>query len=89
MVETILVKSLIGISFLFFGFNLVYIIIKKVKGKNNSGNEFNDPMDNIHKPRLVSRLGVIIMNIFITLCFLNIFFYDWFEKFEKLKIASC
>ena len=80
MVETILVKYLIGISFLFFGFNLVYIIIKKVKGKNNSGNEFNDPMDNIHKPRLVSRLGVMIMNIFITLCFLNIFFYDWFKS---------
>ena len=80
MVETILVKSLIGISFLFFGFNLLYIIIKKVKGKNNSGNEFNDPMDNIYKPRLVSRLGVMIMNIFITLCFLNIFFYDWFKS---------
>jgi len=80
MVETIIVKSLIGLSFLFFGFNLVYIIIKKVKGKNNSGNDFNNPMENISKPRLVSRLGVMIMNIFITLCFLNIFFYDWFRS---------
>jgi len=78
MVESIIVKSLIGLSFLFFGFNLLYIIIKKVKGKNNSGNDFNDPIDNIHKTRFISRLGVMIMNIFITLCFLNIFFYNWF-----------
>ena len=77
MVESIIVKSLIGLSFLFFGFNLLYIIIKKVKGKNNSGNDFNDPIDNIHKTRFISRLGVMIMNIFITLCFLNIFFYNW------------
>jgi len=80
MVETIIVKSLIGLSFLFFGFNLVYIVKKKVKGKNNSGNDFNNPTDNISKPRLVSRLGVMIMNIFITLCFLNIFFYNWFKS---------
>ena len=80
MVESIIVKSLIGLSFLFFGFNLVYIIIRKVKGKNNRGNDFNDPIDNIHKTRLLSRLGVMIMNIFITLCFLNIFFYNWFKS---------
>jgi len=80
MVEFIIVIYLIGLSFLFFGFNLVYIIIKKVKGRNNNGDDFHETTDNIHKPRLLSRLGLMMMNIFITLCFLNIFFYKWFKS---------
>jgi protein-S-isoprenylcysteine O-methyltransferase Ste14 len=86
MLESAFVQSLIGLSFIFFGFNIVYIIRKRAKSKKGiviNQNNIRSGPDNqeykFQKPRIISRLGLMIMNLFITLCFLNIIFYDWFK----------
>lgn len=79
MHDSFIIKGFIGLGFIFFGFNLMYIIIKKVKNKKNSRNNLNNLDDNFPKPRLFARLGLMIMNVFIILCFLNILFYDLFK----------
>lgn len=80
MWESSVVRALVGFGFIFFGFNQVYIIKKKIKGRNNPRNTQNEQGHTFGKPRIISRVGVMVMNIFIILCFLNIIFYNWFSS---------
>jgi len=78
MLNSIIVRIFLTISFFFFGYNLVYIILLK---KRNRLNEKNNEVDNrLKETRLFARIGIIIINIFITLCCLNIFFYNYWKQ---------
>jgi protein-S-isoprenylcysteine O-methyltransferase Ste14 len=77
MLHSNIIRILIIISFFFFGYNLTYIILFKRRHKNNNLNQDNSI--NLKNSRIYSRIGIHIINIFIFLCCLNIFFYNYWK----------
>jgi protein-S-isoprenylcysteine O-methyltransferase Ste14 len=85
MLDSLIIKILLIISFFFFGYNLTYIILFKRRHKNNQGN--NQVNNKLKETRLFARLGIHVINIFIFLCCLNIFIYDyWIIIFPKINL---
>ncbi len=75
MFPKIIIQLFLIISFLLFGYNITYIILTKKRNKNNSNNE--EIQNKLKETRLFARIGVWVLNIFITLVCLNIFFFDF------------
>ncbi|MFW9936103.1 MAG: methyltransferase family protein [Candidatus Thorarchaeota archaeon] len=74
MLPKFIIQIFLITSFLIFGYNITYIILFKRRHKNN---ESDEEINNILKEtRLFARIGVMLLNIFITIVCLNIFFYD-------------
>jgi len=74
MFPTFIIQIFIIISFFFFGYNITYIILFKKRHKNNEKPETIN--NNLKETRLFARIGVMLLNIFIILVCLNIFFYN-------------
>lgn len=75
MLPSFVIRIFLIISFFFFGYNITYIILFKKRNKNKKN---NDEINNKFKEtRLFARIGVMFLNIFITLVCLNIFFYNY------------
>ncbi|MFX0106206.1 MAG: methyltransferase family protein, partial [Candidatus Hodarchaeota archaeon] len=90
MLNSTLVRIFIIISFFFFGYNLTYIILyKKSHKKNQNNNEINNRLKNT---RTFAKIGIHLINIFIFLCCLNIFIYEYwrliFPKIDLLVISD-
>jgi len=85
MLNSIIVRTFLIISFFFFGYNLVYIIRLKKKNKKN---EVNNGVNNkLKETRLFAKIGIYIINLFIFLCCLNIFIYNyWKQFFPKIEL---
>ncbi|MFX1391190.1 MAG: methyltransferase family protein [Promethearchaeota archaeon] len=77
MLNPIILRIFLIISFFFFGYNLTYIILFKKRHKNNNLKQDNDI--NLKNTRIFSRIGIHIINIFIFLCCLNIFIYNYWK----------
>ena len=75
MFPKITIQIFLIISFLLFGYNITYIILTKKRNKNKSNNE--EIQNKLKETRLFARIGVWVLNIFITLVCLNIFFFDF------------
>ncbi len=85
MLDSLIIKILLIISFFFFGYNLTYIILFKRRHKNNQSN--NQINNKLKETRLFARLGIHIINIFIFLCCLNIFIYNyWIIIFPRINL---
>ncbi len=74
MFPKLIIQIFLIIGFLVFGYNITYIILTKKRNKNNSSNE--EIQKKLKETRLFARIGVWVLNIFITLVCLNIFFFD-------------
>lgn len=76
MLNSVLVRIFLIISFLFFGYNVTYIILFKKRHKNQKDNEINNKLKNT---RIFARIGIHLINVFIFLCCLNIFIYQYWK----------
>ncbi|MFW9785786.1 MAG: methyltransferase family protein [Candidatus Heimdallarchaeota archaeon] len=75
MLDPLIIRILIIIGFFFFGYNITYIILLKKRNKTDQkDNEINEILK---KTRFFVRIGINVLNIFIFLCCLNIFIYDY------------
>ncbi|MFX0003207.1 MAG: methyltransferase family protein [Promethearchaeota archaeon] len=84
MLNSIIVRIFIIISFFFFGYNVTYIILFKKRHKNQNNNEINNKLKDT---RTFAKIGIHLINIFISLCCLNIFIYNyWALIFPKIDI---
>lgn len=80
MLASWIIKLLLIVSFMVFGYNITYILLVKKKNKNKNHN--NNLIDQkLKETRYIARIGVIVMNCFIFYSCLNIFFYDYFIRF--------
>lgn len=79
MLPSIIIRVFIIIIFFFFGYNMVYIIQQKRKAKSNSDPDHDTQLKYSNSTVRVGKIGIMIINIFITLASLNIFFYDLFR----------
>lgn len=78
MLPSIIIRIFIIIIFFFFGYNIVYIIKKKRKAKSNGVLDNIRHLKDSNPTFRVGKVGIMIINIFITFACLNIFFYDLF-----------
>jgi len=84
MLNSMLVRIFIIISVFFFGYNLTYIILVKKRYKNPNNDEI---INKLKGTRTFAKIGIHLINIFIFLCCLNIFIYNyWFLIFPKIDI---
>jgi len=78
MFSPTIIRVIIILSFLFFGYNITFIILTKKRGKineiKNNRISKNTPKD----PNRIGKFGIIVLNIFIVIACLNIFFYEEF-----------
>ena len=77
MLNSLIVRIFLIISFFFFGYNIVYIILLKKKNKLNEN--YNDINGKLKETRIFARIGIVLINIFITICCLNIFIYNYWK----------
>jgi len=75
MLPPFVIRVFLIISFFFFGYNITYIILFKKRHKSNKNND--EINDKFKETRLFARIGVMLLNIFIILVCLNIFFYNY------------
>ncbi|TXT54169.1 MAG: putative Phospholipid methyltransferase [Promethearchaeota archaeon] len=75
MFNSTIIRIFIIILFFFFGYNITFIIIRKRKNKHN-GNSNNRNIKSTSRFGKLAKVGIIILNVFITLVCLNIFFYE-------------
>jgi len=81
MFPIIIIRVFLISIFIFFGYNIIYIIKQKRRNQNhNDSNNFNDSK-HFNTTIGFGKVGIMIINIFITLACLNIFFYDYFGIF--------
>lgn len=76
MLNSILVRIFLIVSFLFFGYNLTYIVLFKKRHKNQNNNEINNKLKDT---RAFAKIGIHLINVFIFLCCLNIFIYQYWK----------
>ncbi len=76
MLNSVLVRIFLIVSFLFFGYNLTYIILFKKRNKNQDNNELNNKLKDT---RTFAKIGIHLINVFIFLCCLNIFIYQYWK----------
>jgi protein-S-isoprenylcysteine O-methyltransferase Ste14 len=74
-----IIRIFLIIIFGIFGYNLVFII--NTKRKNNLPKEAAKKMELTQRKTIAPKIGIVTLNIFITLSCLNIFFYSSFLKF--------
>ena len=85
MLNSTIIRILIIISFFIFGYNIVYIILFKKRHKNSENN--NAVNNKLKETRLFARIGINLLNIFIVLCCLQIFIYDyWKQIFPEINL---
>ena len=77
MLLSLIIKILLIICFLFFGYNITYIIKTKRKNKRNINN--SNKNYRVKESTPFSRFGVLCLNIFIILVSLNIFIYNYWK----------
>lgn len=75
MLDPLIIRILIIIGFFFFGYNITYIIL--LKKRNKTDQKDNEINEKLKKARVFARIGINVLNIFIFLCCLNIFTYDY------------
>ena len=75
MLSPDIIRLLLIISFFLLGFNVSYIII--IKRKHNQNKAENDIDGKLKETRLIARIGVIVLSIFIVVCSINIFIYQY------------
>lgn len=87
MLNSIVIRLFIIISFFFFGYNITYIILfKRRHKKDNINNNINN---RLKETRLYAKIGIHLINIFIFLCCLNIFIYNyWILIFPRINLFS-
>jgi len=78
MFPRVIIQVFLIISFFLFGYNITYIILTKKRNKNNNNNEAIQ--NKLKETRLFARIGVMVLNVFISLVCLNIFFFDPITK---------
>ncbi len=84
MLTATIIRIFLIIAFFFFGYNLTYIILFKKRHKNNYLNQNNN---NLKSTRTFARIGIHLINIFIFLCCLNIFIYQyWVLVFPRINL---
>jgi len=81
MLSPTIIRIILILSFLFFGYNITFIILIKKhskisKDKNREINK-NDPQGF----NRIGKFGIIVLNIFIVISCLNIFFYEEFTVY--------
>ena len=75
MLSLDIIRLFLIISFFLLGFNVMYIILFKRKhNRNKSENEIDGKLK---ETRLIARIGVVVLSVFIVLCSLNIFIYQY------------
>ena len=75
MLSSDIIRLLLIISFFLLGFNISYIII--FKRKHNRNRAENDIDEKLKETRVIARLGVVVLSIFIVVCSINIFIYHY------------
>ena len=78
MLPKFIIQIFLITSFFIFGYNITYIVLFKRRHKNNETNE--EINNKLKETRLFARIGVMLLNIFITIVCLNIFFYDFISS---------
>jgi len=74
-----IIRMFLIVIFITFGYNLVFIMY--TKGRNNQNNN-NKYLKELSKRKTIApKIGIITLNIFIILCCLYIFFYNYFITF--------
>lgn len=85
MLNSTIIRILIIISFFIFGYNIVYIVLFKKRHKNSENNKVVN--NKLKETRLFARIGINLLNIFIVLCCLQIFIYDyWKQIFPEINL---
>lgn len=79
MLTNIIIQILTGIGFFLFFIDVIYIII--YKKKHNGGLASNQIMYKPSKKRIIAVVGIFCINIFLVFCFLNIFLYEYLNRF--------
>jgi protein-S-isoprenylcysteine O-methyltransferase Ste14 len=74
MFPKVVIQIFLIISFLVFSYNITYIILTKRKNKTNSNNE--EIQNQLKVIRFFAHIGIWVLNAFIALVCLNIFFFD-------------
>jgi protein-S-isoprenylcysteine O-methyltransferase Ste14 len=81
MFNSLVIRIIIIIFFIFFGYNITFIILTK-RRNDVKRKDYNDHLKiNPKKPNRFARFGVIILNIFILIACVNIFFYELFTRY--------
>lgn len=81
MFNALIIRIIIIICFLLFGYNITFIIITKKRNKNINS-EINIQYENNPKnPNRLAKFGIIVLNIFIVIACLNIFFFELFSRY--------
>ncbi|TFF87998.1 MAG: hypothetical protein EU550_02160 [Promethearchaeota archaeon] len=74
-----IIRIFLIVIFIIFGYNLVFIISTKTK---NNQKKNNDSLNELSKRKTIApKIGIITLNIFIVVCCLYIFFYNYFIAF--------
>lgn len=85
MLDPIIIRLFIIISFFLFGYNLTYIIILKRRQRNNNPNQ--EVNNKLKDTSVFAKVGIHLINIFIFLCCLNIFLYNyWIKIFPRINL---
>lgn len=88
MFPRVIIQIFLIVSFFIFGYNITFILLTKRRNANNQNNE--EIQNRLKETRLFARIGVMILNIFITLVCLNIFFYDLMaEMIPRITLGIC
>jgi protein-S-isoprenylcysteine O-methyltransferase Ste14 len=86
MLSPDIIRLLLIVCFLYFGYNITYIILFKQRHKNK--NVKNDAIKS-KEARLFARIGIHFINAFIFLCCLNIFIYQyWILIFPRIYLFN-
>jgi protein-S-isoprenylcysteine O-methyltransferase Ste14 len=80
MFNSLIIRIIIIAFFIFFGYNIIFIILKKQRNNVNR-KDYNPKTKKPNRPNKLAKFGVIILNIFIVVACLNIFFYELFTRY--------
>ncbi|MFO7796148.1 MAG: methyltransferase family protein [Promethearchaeati archaeon] len=78
MFSPTIIRVIIILSFLFFGYNITFIILTKKRSKINEDKNREINKNDPQGFNRIGKFGIIVLNIFIVIACLNIFFYEEF-----------
>ena len=79
MLDIVIIRLLLIICYFFFGYNITYIILTNKRNKNNLNN--SNVNNRIKEVSGFSKMGLILLDIFLTLCCINIFIYNYWKLY--------